>query len=122
MPTRPYGILPDPHEFARSQPDPGWNRPDVPYSPPAPGYNSNTWHPDGPPAYPWMGVARPKKTNAGTRIAESYLLAYVKEITRVHANQYLDLAARVDELVLENMRLRKQIDTGSTPRRLNGAA
>jgi hypothetical protein len=121
MPTRPYGVLPDPHEFDRSRPDPGWNRPDVPMNVPAPGYNSNSWHADGPPAYPWMSVGQPKPPT-GTRITESYLLAWVKEITRVHANQYLDICARVDELTLENQRLRKQIDTASKPRQLNGAA
>lgn len=107
LPTRPYGAIADPHEFARNQPDPGWNRPDVPYSPPAPGYNSNSFHPDGPGVFPWQ-TGKPKAADPPTRISESYLLAYITELRRRHAEEWLQKDDDIKSLQALNQSLAKE--------------
>jgi hypothetical protein len=54
-PINPYGTI-QPRETGRDEVP--WNRPDVPFSPPSPGYNSAEWHP-GPEwndntLWPWL--------------------------------------------------------------------
>jgi hypothetical protein len=86
-PTRPYGAIPDPHEWARGQEPPPFNRPDVVVCPPSPGYNSNTWVQCSPPPFTWCG-AKPNNPQP-ILLCQTYLLEYIRELTRQHAEQWL---------------------------------
>jgi hypothetical protein len=87
--TRPHGVLPDPHEWARSQEPPPFNRPDVPYCPPAPGYNSNSWVQCGPAPFTWCGAKPDEAEPEPVLLCQAYLLEYIRELKRRHAEEWL---------------------------------
>lgn len=82
-------------------------RPDVPVRPPAGGYNSNIWYYGGPPEFSWMGK-RPDAPAEGSRICESYLLAYIQELRRQHAEEWLRKDDDIRALQELNTKLARQ--------------
>lgn len=105
-PINPYGPIPDPHEWVRNREEPPYCRPDVPYSPPAAGYNSNTWHPDGPGVFPWMtGVRKPDPLEA---MSKPELIQLIRDMRRQHAEQWLQMDDDIKTLQALNQTLARQ--------------
>jgi hypothetical protein len=66
------------------------------------------WEP-GAPNYPWWTVNhKPKPEPDGGRLCELYLLAWIKELTRQHAADWLDLETSRADLEKQLVNLRKQ--------------
>jgi hypothetical protein len=67
------------------------------------------WNP-GCPNYPWwkLNLGVKPAPPVGERICESYLLAWIKELTRAHAADWLDLETSRAELEKQLVNLRKQ--------------
>jgi hypothetical protein len=102
----PGGVIPDPHEWVRNREEPPWNRPDVPYTPPEQGYNSNAWHPDGPGVFPWMtGKPKPDPLDAMTK---TELIQFVRDMRRAHAQQWLKMDDEIKHLQALNQTLARQ--------------
>jgi hypothetical protein len=66
------------------------------------------WNP-GAPNYPWWTVNHKRKPEPdGGRLCELYLLAWIKELTRQHAADWLDLETSRADLEKQLVNLRKQ--------------
>ena len=67
-----------------------------------------SWHP-GQPDYPWWKIGSQPKPVPGVRLCETYLLAWIKEITRAHADDWLTLSEKYEGKIVECNRLQKAI-------------
>jgi hypothetical protein len=66
------------------------------------------WEP-GAPNYPWWTVNhKPKPDPQGERMTTVFLLAYIRELTRQHAEDWLDIETSRADLERQLVNLRKQ--------------
>lgn len=66
------------------------------------------WKP-GLPTYPWWKIGGQPEPVTGVRLCETYLLAWIKEITRAHADDWLTLSEKYESKIVECNRLQKAI-------------
>lgn len=81
-------------------------RPDFPVNPPAPGYNSNTWYPDGPGGFLWMDGQR--KPDPLECMSKAELIQLIRDMRREHAEQWLKQDDSIRHLQAINATLARQ--------------
>lgn len=98
-PTNPYGTI--------EVPPPPYSATVVPECRPENNPRPEVWYPPAP-DYPWWRVnVKPKPEPTGQRLCELYLLAWIKEITRQHADDWLVLEQERAFLEKQLSQLRK---------------